>query len=299
MLSPKEMIRYMGLLKLSTAELAETYANDDSRFFQYRGDNIHYRIEGRQDEEAPVLVMLHGIMASLQTWDGWVERMKDKYRIVRIDVPGFGLTGAISDGDTSIEAIVDRVHALTEYLGLDKVVLVGNSLGGYISWNFAATYPEKVSAMILLDAAGYPMKLPLIMKLFTTPYLRHLVRIGSPRFIVKYILNEVYGDKHRIEPHRIPIYQDMMMHRGNPLSLLRIFEELDNLSTDGVKKVTAPTLIQWGEKDIWIQPENAANFHRELGESEVIMYPGVGHVPMEEIPEQSANDALEFLARTV
>lgn len=291
--------RTLGLGKLSTAQMAERYANDDSRFFQYRGDNIHYRIEGSDDETAPTLLLLHGIMASLHTWDDWVDTLKNDYRIVRIDVPGFGLTGAISDGDTSIEAIVDRVKALVDYLEIDKLVMIGNSLGGYISWNFAATYPEKVSAMVLLDAAGYPMKLPLIMKLFTTPYLRHLVRVGAPGFVVKFILNEVYGDKRRIQPAKVPLYQDLMLHRGNPLSLLRVFEELDNLSTDSVKNVKAPTLIQWGEKDIWIQPENAANFHRELPESEVIMYPGVGHVPMEEIPEQSARDAHEFLQRVL
>lgn len=293
------VLRYLGLTRLSTAQLAETYANDDSRFFHYRGDNIHYRVEGRNDPDAPVIILLHGIMASLQTWDDWVDLLKDKYRIVRLDVPGFGLTGAISDGDTSIEAIVDRIYALTEHLQLDKIILAGNSLGGYISWNFAAEHPAKVQALILQDAAGYPMQLPLLMKLFTTPYLRHLVRFATPRFVVKYVLNEVYGDKKRIAPGKIPCYQDMMLHKGNPLSLLRIFEELERMNPDGVKKITTPTLIQWGEKDIWITPANAPLFHRDIKGSELITYPGVGHVPMEEIPEQSANDAHEFLSRVL
>jgi len=293
------VLRYLGLTRLSTAQLAEIYANDDSRFFHYRGDNIHYRVEGRNDPDAPVMIMLHGIMASLQTWDGWVELLKDKYRIVRLDVPGFGLTGAISDGDTSIEAFVDRIYALTEHLELNKIVVVGNSLGGYISWSFAAKHPEKVQALILQDAAGYPMQLPLLMKLFTTPYLRHIVRFATPRFVVKYVLNEVYGDKKRISSAKIPCYQDMMLHKGNPLSLLRIFEELERMNPDGVKKITTPTLIQWGEKDIWITPTNAPLFHRDIKGSELITYPGVGHVPMEEIPEQSANDAHEFLSRVL
>jgi pimeloyl-ACP methyl ester carboxylesterase len=293
------LMRYMGLTKLSTAELAETYTNDNSKFFHYRGDNIHYRVEGNSDEGAPVLIMLHGIMASLQTWDGWVEHLKEKYRIVRLDVPGFGLSGAISDGDTSIEGIVDRINALMNHLELDKAVLIGNSLGGYISWSFAAEHPERVQALVLLDAAGYPMQLPLIMKLFTTPYLRHLVRVATPQFIVRYILGEVYGDKRRIAEEKIPCYQDMMLHKGNPLSLLKIFEELDNMTPERVAEVTAPTLIQWGEKDIWITPKNAPLFHRDIKGSELIMYPGVGHVPMEEIPEQSVKDAEAFLSRVL
>ena len=296
---PGRFLRYMGLTRLSTAQMAEIYTDENSRFFQYRGDNIHYRVEGRRDEGAPVMVMLHGIMASLQTWDGWVEQLKDKYRIVRLDVPGFGVTGAISDGDTSIEGIVDRLHALVNYLQLDRFILAGNSLGGYISWEYAAAHPDRVSALIIQDAAGYPMPLPLLMRLFTTPYLRHAVRVGSPQFVVKLVLSDVYGDRRRIAPHKIPCYQDMMLHRGNPLSLLTIFEELDNMNPERVSKVKAPTLIQWGEKDRWIPPANAQLFKRDIENSELIMYPGVGHVPMEEIPEQSARDAQEFLSRVL
>lgn len=293
------LLRYMGVVKLSTAELAETYANDDSRFFQYRGDNIHYRVEGRKDDDAPVIVMLHGIMASLHTWDGWVEQLSDKYKIVRIDVPSFGLTGAISDGDSSIASLVDRVHALLNYLELDSYVMAGNSLGGYISWSYTVAHPERVRALILQDAAGYPMSLPLIMKLFTTPYLRHGVRLATPKFAVQFILSEVYGDSKRIAPKQIPYYQDLMLHKGNPLALLKIFEELEHMSHDRVKEIKTPTLIQWGDKDKWIPPHNAELFHKDIEGSELIMYPGVGHVPMEETPEQTAKDADEFLQRVL
>lgn len=293
------LLRYMGIVKLSTAELAETYANDDSRFFQYRGDNIHYRVEGCQDDNAPVMVMLHGIMSSLHTWNDWVEQLGGKYKIVRIDVPSFGLTGAISDGDSSIDSLVDRVHALMNFLELDRYVLAGNSLGGYISWSYTVAHPERVRALILQDAAGYPMDLPLIMKLFTIPYLRHGVRLSTPRFAVQFILSEVYGDSKRISPDKIPYYQDMMLHKGNPLALLKIFEELEHMNHDRVKEIKTPTLIQWGEKDKWIPPHNAELFHQDIEGSEVIMYPGVGHVPMEEIPEQTARDAHEFLQRVL
>lgn len=293
------LLRYMGIVKLSTAELAETYANDDSRFFQYRGDNIHYRVEGLTDDNAPVIVMLHGIMSSLHTWDDWVEHLRHDYKIIRIDVPSFGLSGAISDGDSSIESLVDRVNALMVHLELESFVLAGNSLGGYISWSYTVAHPEKVRALVLLDAAGYPMSLPPIMKLFTTPYLRHAVRLMTPRFAVQFILSEVYGDSKRITPNKIPYYQDMMLHRGNPLALLRVFEELDNMTHDHVKEIKTPTLIQWGEKDKWIPPHNAQLFQNDIAGSEVIMYPGVGHVPMEEIPEQTARDVHEFLQRVL
>lgn len=292
-------IRYMGLKKHTTEEMTSLYANADSQFFSYRGDRIHYRVEGSEAADAPVIVMLHGIMASLQTWDGWVEQLKNDYRIVRVDVPGFGVSGAISDGDTSIAGIVERINALADHLGLSQFVLAGNSLGGYISWEYAATHPERIKALILLDAAGYPMPLNWLMKLLTAPFLRHAVRIATPRFVVQIVLMDVYGNRKRISSDKVPVYQDMMLHKGNPLSLITIFEELEHMTPERVPHIKAPTLIMWGEKDRWIPPANAPLFNRDIEGSELIMYPGVGHVPMEEIPEQSAKDADEFLKRVL
>ena len=292
-------IRYMGLKKHTTEEMTSLYANADSQFFSYRGDRIHYRVEGSEAADAPVIVMLHGIMASLQTWDGWVEQLKNDYRIVRVDVPGFGITGAVSDGDNRIATIVERINALADHLELPQFVLAGSSLGGYISWEYAADYPERVKALILLDAAGYPMPLNWLMKLLTAPFLRHAVRIATPRFVVQIVLMDVYGNRKRISSDKVPVYQDMMLHKGNPLSLIRIFEEVEHMTPERVPQIKAPTLIMWGDKDSWIPPENAALFNRDIEGSELIMYPGVGHVPMEEIPEQSAKDADAFLKRVL
>ncbi len=292
-------IRYMGLKKHSTEEMRSLYANENSQFFSHRGDQIHYRVEGSDAANAPVIVMLHGIMASLQTWDGWVEQLKDDYRIVRIDVPGFGVTGAVSDGDNSIATIVERLNALADHLGLSQFILAGSSLGGYISWEYAAAYPERVKALILLDAAGYPMPLNWLMKLLTAPFLRHAVRIATPRFVVQIVLMDVYGNRKRISSDKVPVYQDMMLHKGNPLSLIRIFEEVEHMTPERVPQIKAPTLIMWGDKDSWIPPENAPLFNRDIEGSELIVYPGVGHVPMEEIPEQSAKDADAFLKRVL
>ncbi len=292
-------LQYFGLKKLSTEEMAARYANEQSRFFSYRGDNIHYRIEGNHSPEAPVIIMLHGIMASLQTWEGWVDALKQDYRLIRVDVPGFGVSGAVSDGDTSIAGIVDRMNALADHIGLESFILAGNSLGGYISWEYTAAHPERVRALILLDAAGYPMRLNWLMKLMVAPFLRHAVRIATPRFVVQLVLMDVYGNRKRISSDKVPIYQDMMLHKGNPLSLLKIFEELDYMTPERVPQIKAPTLIMWGEKDRWIPPANAPLFNRDIEGSELIMYPGVGHVPMEEIPEQTAKDADAFLKRVL
>lgn len=292
-------LRYMGMTTLDQQTMRATYANEDSKFFPCDGNEIHYRVEGRTDSDAPVLVMLHGIMASLHTWDGWVKELKEDYKIVRIDVPAFGLTGAIANGRYEVERIGDKINALLEHLKLGHFSLVGSSLGGYISWELAAKHPSKVDSLILLDAAGYPMPLPWLMRLLTTPVLRHAIVLGTPRFMVNITLGDVYGDRSKITDNAVQYYHDMMLARGNRQSLIRLFEELEHMTAERVKQVKAPTLIIWGDKDRWIPPANAKLFARDIPKSEVIMYPGVGHIPMEEIPQQSAADAHQFLSRVL
>jgi pimeloyl-ACP methyl ester carboxylesterase len=117
--------------------------------------------------------------------------------------------------------------------------------------------------------------------------------------MVNITLGDVYGDRSKITDNAITYYPDMMLARGNRQSVIRLFEELEHMTAERVKHVKAPTLIMWGDKDRWIPPANAKLFARDIPGSEVIVYPGVGHIPMEEIPEQSAADAHQFLSRVL
>ena len=147
--------QYMGFVDLAPEVVNSRYANEESQFIQLdglqQGINLHYRDEGLStvdNPDAPVLFLLHGIMASLHTWDGWVEELKDDFRIIRIDIPGFGLTGPYADGIYNIERSVDMLDQLSNKLGIESFFLAGNSMGGYISWNFAVSHPEKVDRLI-------------------------------------------------------------------------------------------------------------------------------------------------------
>jgi pimeloyl-ACP methyl ester carboxylesterase len=192
---------YMGFVDLDPAVVNSRYANEESQFIKLdglqQGIELHYRDEGKQD--APVLFLLHGIMASLQTWDGWVKALQDDFRIIRVDIPGFGLTGPYSDGIYNIERSVDMVDQLSDKLGIESFFLAGNSMGGYISWNFALVHPEKVKRLILLDAAGYPFKPPMMLEILQTPVLKQAVGFLTPRFIVTHTLNEDYVDESKVK----------------------------------------------------------------------------------------------------
>lgn len=288
---------YMGFVDLAPEVVQSRYANEESEFItlsgMQQGINLHYRDEGNQ--EKPVLILLHGIMASLHTWDGWVESLQNDFRIIRVDIPGFGLTGPYSDGIYNIERSVDMLDQLSDKLGIESFFLAGNSMGGYISWNFAAAHPEKVERLILVDAAGYPFKPPMMLELFQTPILKDSVSFFTPRFVVTHTLNEVYGDGSKVSDDLIDRYHQLMLREGNRQAVVDVFASIAHVDSSKIKQLKVPTLIQWGEADVWIPLENAQKFVQDIEDAKTIVYSGVGHIPMEEVPEQSANDAKDFL----
>lgn len=288
---------YMGFVDLDLDTVKARYANEESEFLQLGGMqqdiHIHYRDEGNQ--EKPVLFLLHGIMASLHTWDGWVETLQDDFRIIRMDIPGFGLTGPYADGIYNIERAVDMVDQLSDKLGIESFFIAGNSMGGYISWNFASAHPEKVKRLILLDAAGYPFKPPMMLEILRTPVLKDSMAYVTPRFIVSQTVNEVYGDSSKVRDETVDRYHQLMLREGNREAVVGVFASLAHVNSDKIKQLKVPTLIQWGEADAWIPLENSEKFAADIEDAKTIVYPGVGHIPMEEIPQQSANDAKDFL----
>lgn len=297
---------YMGFVDLAPDVVKSHYANEESQFIQLGGQQqdiqLHYRDEGLSVEEnpdAPVLVLLHGIMASLHTWDGWVDTLQNDFRIIRVDIPGFGLTGPYADSIYTIERSVDMLNQLSDKLGIESFFLAGNSMGGYISWNFAAAHPEKVERLILIDAAGYPFDPPMMIKLFITPIIKDSVEFITPRFVVAHTLSEVYGDSSKVTDAIVDRYHEMMLREGNRQAVVDVAASIVHLDSSKIKQLKVPTLIQWGDADVWIPLENAHNFARDIEDSKAIIYPGVGHVPMEEIPQQSANDAKDFLLSVI
>jgi pimeloyl-ACP methyl ester carboxylesterase len=294
--------QYMGFIDLDSQVVKSRYANQESQFITLgglqQGIELHYRDEGisaSENPDAPVLFLLHGIMASLHTWDGWVEHLQNDFRIIRVDIPGFGLTGPYADDVYSIDRAVDMVDQLTDALEIDSFFLAGNSMGGYISWNFALQHPDKVKRMILLDAAGYPFEKPMLLGLLSTPVLKESMAFMTPKFIVEQTLNEVYGDASKVSSEAIERYHQLMLREGNRTAVVSVLASLGHMNNEGIKQLNIPTLIQWGEKDVWIPLEHAQKFADDIVDSKVIVYPGVGHIPMEEVPQQTAEDAKDFL----
>lgn len=284
-----------GILSQSPTKLSQKYADETSKYINIDNLNIHYRDQG----EGPVLVLLHGVASSLHTWDAWTEELSNSYRVLRLDLPGHGLTGPDKQG-YDIDYMTDKLNKFLTRLKVDKASFAGNSLGGYISWEYAVRYPEKVDKLILLDSAGYPQKMPFIMSMAAWPGVGEMSQVFMPRFIVSQNVKRAYGDKKKVDRKLVKRYHDLQLRKGNRGALVKVFRLMKQQSKnphlgDGVVKVKAPTLLMWGEQDTWVPLEVMEQFRKHLANVSVVTYEGVGHMPMEELPVQSARDARHFL----
>lgn len=265
--------------------LKAKWAPRPSQFIAVDGMQVHLRDEGPRDDSVPI-VLLHGTSSSLHTWDGWADSLRATHRVVRFDLPGFGLTGPAPDGDYGMEAYVRFVEHALDAIGARRVVLAGNSLGGWIAWRVAVAQPTRVQRLILVDAAGYPFEsqsVPIGFRLARIPVLNVLVQRLLPRSVVEGSVRNVFGDPAKVTPRLVDRYYDIARREGNRAALVARFEQARaDPDTAAVRTIAVPTLVLWGGRDRLIPPENAARFGRDIQGSRVVMFPTLGHVPHEE-----------------
>lgn len=286
----------------SKEELLPKYANAASQFLTLPdGAVAHVRDQGNR--QGPVLVLIHGSNASLHTWEPWVALLGAKYRVVTMDMPGHGLTGAVPDNDYSRDGMVKFTHEVVAKLGLAHYAIGGNSMGGGVAAEYAETYPDEVTALILVDAAGIPRKMqpgekvPLAFRLARIPVLNKLLEYVTPRAMVAEGLRKVFVDQSKVTEEMIDRYYDLTLYDGNRRATGIRFSlpSNDEAVAEKLGAIKAPTLILWGDKDGLIPVENAAEFEKRIPGAKAVIYPDVGHVPMEEVPEKSAADVAAFL----
>lgn len=282
---------------ISVEDLKKEYTNEHSQFIEVDEMNVHYRDEG----EGFPIVLIHGTAASLHTWDAWTDELKKTNRVVRMDLPAFGITGPNKNADYSIEAYTTFLHSFLEELGLEKFHIAGNSLGGNIAWNYTADYPNKVEKLILVDASGLPTNKsqPAIFKMAKTPILNSLFLYITPRFLIKKNIEEVYEDDSKITDELINRYHKMALRVGNRKAFIdraKTDFKLDTqVNLEKLKSIQTPTLLIWGAKDLWIPLANGIRMNEILVNSKLEVLENSGHVPMEENPIESLKLMNEFL----
>ena len=287
------------------AQMESKYGNSASRFAELEpGLRVHYRDEGKQD--GPVLVLIHGSNASLHTWEQWVAILGKDYRIISLDLPGHGLTGTNPAGVYDNASYVSVVDRLLTRLNVDSALIGGNSMGGGVSWLFALEHPEKVDALLLVDASGQPYaksgELPLGFRLMRMPVIKEAARFIAPRSIFEASVKTSMSVQSKIDDKLIDRYWELNRYPGNREATMQRFASPKNM-TPGTKErlsaIKVPVLILWGAEDNLIPVTSAKWFAEAMPQADLIIYPNVGHIPMEEIPEKSANDVKIWLDSVV
>ena len=275
-------------------EIAAKYGGPTSKFATIEGMSVHYRDEG----SGPPLVLIHGSSSSLHTWDGWVTRLSARRRIVRLDLPGYGLTGPAPDRIYSAARCARVVVALLDRLAIDRADVAGNSFGGRIAATIALEHPTRVSHLVLVDAAGLSgQKPPAIFAMARTPVVGRLLRWVTPRFLVRKNVVEVYADPSLVTDALVDRYYELTRREGNRQATLdRFTAPADPSLDDRLGEIRVPVLIEWGERDPWIPLPFAQRWMDGVRGSKLVTYANAGHVPMEEIPEVTARDAEAFLS---
>lgn len=265
------------------------------------GATVHYRDQGQRN--GPTIVLVHGSNASLYAWEPWVAQIGDQFRMVSLDLPGHGLTGAVPGDDYSQEAMAQFINEFTTVMHIERFALAGNSMGGGVAARFALHFPERLTALILVDAAGMPSKLPrdpgIGFTIARTPVLRNIMLYVSPRGLFEQGLKKAFFNQSLITPEMIDRYWELNRKEGNRAASLKRFQTpMDTFIQDNASKITTPTLILWGDHDLLIPADAGQAYNAAIKGSKLVVFHNCGHVPMEELPEQSARIVREFLAPT-
>ena len=248
--------------------------------------------------DAPVVLLLHGFGASLQAWDDWAPALEKNLRVLRIDIPGFGLSGPAVNHDYSDAADVARVIALLDQLGVQQVIMAGHSMGGRIAWNLAATHPERVSQLVLLAPDGFPDPNAKSDKTYEVPTLLGLMQYSLPQWALRMGgVAPAFADNSQLTPPMMQRYHDMMLAPGVRTALLERMRQTRNSDPVArLQSITVPTLLIWGEKDAFIPVGNAQDYLKAMPQAKLVTLPGVGHVLHEEAPQASVQVVLDFLS---
>ena len=291
-----------GKSELSYPELEAKYATPASRFADLPGGvHVHYRDQGPPTAQH-TLVLVHGFAASLQAWEPWVARLAPSYRVISLDLPGHGLTAAPAGYRASTEGDVALIDALTQRLGARRFVLAGNSMGGGIAWAYALKHPERLEGLVLVDAAGWPHPQAkggppvFVFKLLGNPLGRAILARIDPTPMARKGLQQAYVDPALVTPDLIARYVDFTRAPGHREILLNQNSGPHTpVTPDTFKAIRTPTLVMVGAVDAVIPPDDSRGLAGAIPGARLIVYPGVGHVPMEQIPDKSAADLKAFV----
>ncbi len=284
------------------ATLTQKYGLPTSlRFEPEPGLSIHYTDEG--ERSGRTLILVHGFAASVHAWRPWIDRLKDNYRLIAIDLPGHGLTQAPKGYRATMEGNAALIGKLADHAGAARFVLAGNSMGGAVAASFAMANPERLDGLVLVDAAGWPGEgrkssegPPLVFQLINNPVGRAILKWFDPRMFATGGLKSAYLDESLVTKDLVDRYAELALAPGHrDILLTQNARPARSVTAADYAKIDVPTLVMSGEQDKLIPMADSRAIAAAIPGARLVTYPEGGHVPMEQLPDQSAKDLQEFL----
>lgn len=283
-------------LDVDAAPLEAKYAAPPSRFVTAAGIRFHIRDRG----QGPVLVLLHGQAINLYAWEPAAKLLAADHRVISIDLPGHGLTGPDPLGRYTLAGMAESIDALMTALGVSRFALAGNSLGGGVAARYALAHPDRLDALILVDAVGGPATAPgpMAFRLEAATVIGALMQWFTPQWTVRWVLADTFGDPSRMTDDEVTSTYELLLRKGNRTAGRQtLLGALDPDVAARIGEIRTPTLVLWGSRDTWIGPDDARWFGAHLPDAAVTVLDGLGHMPMLEDP-MTATAAMEEFLRT-
>ena len=286
---------YLWTPDKSKSELEKIYSSPKNAYVNALGVNIHYQDTGPSKNPIPIL-FLHGFGASLQTWDTWSQSLSNEYRVISVDLPGFGLTGEDPSGIYTDERSVEVLEAFLKALQISKVVLVGNSMGGKFAWQFTARYPNQVAKLVLISPDGYASPGIEYGKKTEIPAIAQLYRYFFSKTFLAMNLEPAYANPKTLNDDLVNRYYDLMLAPGVRGAILaRMQQTVLKDPVPSLTNIQVPTLLIWGEKDAFIPISNSNDYLKVMPNVKRVSLPNIGHLPQEEQPTIGLAALKEFL----
>ncbi len=275
--------------------LEAKYLRSPNDMVEVAGTRLHVRDDGAKT--APAIIMIHGFGSSLQTWEPWARLLEPKFRVVRFDLPGSGLSSPDPHGDYRDARTISILLALMDRLGIAKASLIGNSIGGRIAWTFAAEHPDRVDKLVLISPDGFASPGFDYGHAPKVPATLGLMRYVLPKSLLRASLKPAYGDPSTLTDQTVTRYYDLMLAPGVRQALLSRMQETVLVDPRPLlQRIKAPVLLLWGEHDGMIPFSNAQAYLQSLPNARLVALPTLGHVPQEEAPQTSIAPVLTFLS---
>lgn len=281
--------------KLPSGQVPEPASYD--RFINIDGVNFHYT---EYPGNGPKVVMQHGFASSTYTWEQVATILNGQgYHVYALDLKGFGWSDKPLDSEYDAVSLMEDVNRWMEALELSQTIFVGNSLGGAIAVMMSRQHPQRIAKMVLIDAGGYPIKKPLVIKLAQLPLADWGVNIIFGQWFIRNNLKEVMFDKAKVTAERVDAYFQRMCTENALAAQIKVARAVNfnepNPIIESAKGNPTETLILWGREDKWIPLNVGYQFRRDMSRSILHIIPECGHIPQEEKPELTARLILDFI----